>query len=185
LKTPSVPKKYAGFTLIELVVAVAIILVLTAVAIPNAMAMLRSYRLAGSARAISHQLSLARLSAATDFTNAQLVIDTAVVPNTYIVQVWDKSIPGFVDVGGTQFLSQGISFGFGAATVAAGGQAPMQQTLQAVFNSRGIPIDGAGAANPNDVIYLADDLGNAYAVGVTVGGHTRVYQYIAGGWTQQ
>src|SRR5260370_37946834 len=107
------------------------------------MAMLRSYRLAGSARAISHQLSLARLSAATDLTNAQLVIDTAVVPNTYIVQDWDKSIPGFVDVGGTQFLSQRISFGYRAATVAAVRQAPMQRTLPALFNSRGIPIDRA------------------------------------------
>jgi len=180
-----VRKGSAGFSLLELVVSVAVILVLSAIALPGAMATLRAYRLAGSTRAVAHQLSLARLRAETDFTNAQLVIDTTVVPNTYTVQVWDKATATFQAEGGTQFLSQSISFGFGAATTAAGGQNPMQQTVQTVFNSRGIPIDGAGAANPNDVIYLADDQGNAYAVSVTVGGHTRVWRYNGGGWSQQ
>ncbi len=180
-----VRKGSAGFSLLELVVSVAVILVLSAIAIPEGMVTLRAYRLAGSARSVAHELSLARLRAETDFTNAQVVIDTTVVPNTYKVQVWDKTIPGFVDEGGTQFLSQSISFGFGAATAPAGGQAALQQTVQTVFNSRGIPIDGAGAVNPNDVIYLADDQGNTYAVSVTVGGHTRVWRYNGGGWDQQ
>src|SRR5260370_31821166 len=129
----------AGFTILELVVVVAVILVLSAIAIPQAMATLRAYRLAGSARAVAHQVSLARLRAETEFSNAQLVIDPAT--NTYTIQVWDKTIPGFVVEGGTQFLSQGISFGFGAATVAAGGQALGCQTLQIAFTCPGIPCD--------------------------------------------
>ncbi len=175
----------SGFTILELVLAVAVILIISAIALPGAMATLRAYRLAGNARAIAHQVSLARLRAETDFTNAQLFINTAVVPNTYTIRVWDKTVPGFVPEGGAQFLTQGVSFGFGAATVPAAGQAAMQQTVQSTFNSRGIPILPTGATNPNDVIYVADVQGNAYAVGVTVGGHVRVYQYIGGTWKQQ
>src|SRR6266568_9619869 len=160
----------AGFTILELVVVVAVILVLSAIAIPQAMATLRAYRLASSARAVAHQVSLARLRAETEFSNAQLVIDPAT--NTYTIQVWDKAVPGFVVEGGAQVLSSGISFGFGAAGGPAAGQAAMQQTVQTRFNSRGIPIllDGSGNTNPNDVIYLADAQGDAYAVGVTVAG---------------
>ncbi len=176
-----------GFTILELVIVMASILLLSAIAIPQATGALRAYRLTGNARAIAHQVSLARLRAETDFTNAQLAINTAVVPNTYTIQVWDKPSATFQVEGGTQYLSQGISFGFGTATVPAAGQAAMQQTVQTRFNSRGIPIllDGSGSTNPNDVIYLADDQGHAYAIGVTVGGHVRVYQYTGGVWKQQ
>jgi prepilin-type N-terminal cleavage/methylation domain-containing protein len=181
----------AGFTILELVVAVAVILILSVIAIPGAMATLRAYRLAGSARSVAHQVSLARLRAETDFTNAQLVIDPAT--NTYSLQVCTSggkvdtcTTAGDYNNEGTQFLSTGISFGFGAAATAAAGQTPMSQTLQTRFNSRGIPIllDGTGNTNPNDVIYLADTQGNAYAVGVTVGGHVHVYQYTGSAWKQ-
>src|SRR6266571_882684 len=177
-----------GFTILELVVAVAVILIISAIALPGAMATLRAYRLAGSARAIAHQVSLARLRAETEFTNAQLVINPAT--NTYSLQVCTTAGKAntcttpddYNNEGGIQPLSQGISFGLGAAATAAACHTPMSQTLQTRFNSRGIPIllDGSGDTNPNDVIYLADDQGHAFAVSVTVGGHTRVWQYSAG-----
>jgi Tfp pilus assembly protein FimT len=185
--------KSAGFSILELVVAVAVILLVSAIALPGAMATLRAYRLAGSARAVAHQVSLARLRAETEFTNAQLVIDPAT--NTYSLQVCTNAGKAntcttpddYNNEGGIQPLSQGISFGFGAAGGPAGGQSAMQQTLQTRFNSRGIPVllDGSGNTNANDVIYLADTQGNAYAVGVTVGGHVRVYHYTGGAWKQQ
>jgi prepilin-type N-terminal cleavage/methylation domain-containing protein len=186
--------KSAGFSLLELVIAVVVILLLSALALPGALATLRAYRLTASARAVAHQLSLTRLRAETEFTNAQLVIDPAT--NTYSLQVC--SVAGgkadncttpadYNTEGGTQYLSSGISFGFGAAGGPAGGQATLQQTLQTRFNSRGIPVllDGSGNTNANDVIYVADNQGNTFAVGVTVGGHVRVYQYVAGAWKQE
>jgi Tfp pilus assembly protein FimT len=186
--------KSAGFSIVELVVVVAVILLLSAIAMPGALATLRAYRLTGSARAVAHQVSLARLRAETEFTNAQLVIDPAT--NTYSLQVCtvvggkadNCTTPAdYNNESGIQPLSQGISFGFGAAAGPAGGQAAMQQTLQTRFNSRGIPVllDGSGNTNPNDVIYLTDAQGNAFAVGVTVGGHVRVYQYTGGAWKQR
>ena len=193
MKTPNGKNSLRGFTLIELMVGIAVILLISAFALPGALATLRAYRLASSARAIAHQASLARLRAETEFTNAQLVLDPAT--NSYSVQVC--SAAGKADncttagdynpEGGVQSLSQGVSFGFGAATAPAGGQAAQQQTLQTRFNSRGIPVllDGSGNTTTNDVIYLADVQGNAFAVSITVGGHVRVWQYRSGAWKQQ
>ena len=192
MKTPSGKNNSSGFSLIELVVGVAILLLLAAIAIPNALATLRAYRLTGSARAVAHQVSLARLRAETEFTNAQLVIDPAT--NAYSVQVCtvagkadNCTTPGDYNNEGTQFLPTGVSFGFGPATGPAAGQAALQQTLQARFNSRGIPVllDGSGNTNANDVIYITDGQANAFAVSVTVGGHVRVWRYNGSGWYQQ
>lgn len=191
MRTRKSPKASTGFSVAELVVAVAVSLLLAASAIPNAVAMLRAYRLSSGAHAVAHQLSLARLRAETEFTNAQLVIDPAT--NSYSVQVCNVAgkannctTPDDYNNEGTQYLPAGISFGFGAAGAPAGGQNPMQQTLQTRFDSRGTPIllDGSGNINPNDVIYLTNGQGNSYAVSVTVGGHVRVWLYNAGAWKQ-
>jgi Tfp pilus assembly protein FimT len=183
-------RTWAGFTVLELVVSVAVILLISGFALPGALATLRAYRLAGSTRAVAHQVSLARLRAETDFTNAQLVINPAT--NSYSLQVCNAAgkannctTAGDFNVESTLFLAKDISFGFGAAPAPAGGQSPMQQTLQTRFNSRGLPVLLNGSTTPNDVIYLADAQGNAYAVSVTVGGHVRVWQYIRGAWVLQ
>lgn len=193
LKTPKGKTSSAGFSLIELVIVVAVILLLAAIAIPNAVATLRAYRMTSSARGVAHQLSLARLRAETEFTNSQLVIDPAT--NSYNLQVCSVAggkadnctTAGDYNNEGTQFLPSGISFGFGPATVPAGGQAALQQTLQTRFNSRGIPVllDGSGNTNANDVIYVTDGQANTFAVSVTVGGHVRVWRYNIGAWHQQ
>ncbi len=192
-----------GFTIIELLIGLVVILILAAFAIPNTVAALRAYRLSGSAHAVAHQLSLARLRAQTEFTNAQLVIDP--VANSYSLQLCttptntlgaaDGKADNCTSAGdynneGTQFLASGISFGFGPAGSAAGGQSPMRQTIQTRFNSRGVPIllDGSGNTNPNDVIYLTDGQANTFAISVTVGGHARVWRYdgsVGSGWCQQ
>jgi len=192
LKTPNGKTTSTGFTVIELVIGMAVVLLLAAFAIPNTLATLRAYRLSGSSHSLAHQLSLARLRAQTDFTQAQLVIDPAT--NSYSVQVCtvagkanNCTAAGDYANEGTQFLGSGISFGFGPAGSAAAGQAPMQQTLQTRFNSRGVPIllDGSGNTNANDVIYLTDGQANTFAVSVTVGGHARVWRYDGSGWCQQ
>jgi len=200
LQTANGKNSSRGFTIIELLIGLVVILILAAFAIPNTVAALRAYRLSGSAHAVAHQLSLARLRAQTEFTNAQLVIDP--VANSYSLQLCttptntlgaaDGKADNCTSAGdynneGTQFLASGISFGFGPAGSAAGGQSPMKQTIQTRFNSRGVPIllDGSGNTNPNDVIYLTDGQANTFAISVTVGGHARVWRYDGSGWCQQ
>jgi len=62
------PKKDAGFSLIELVLVVAIMLLVSAFALPGLNAMMQSYRVSNDARGIVAQLSLARMRAAEEFS---------------------------------------------------------------------------------------------------------------------
>jgi prepilin-type N-terminal cleavage/methylation domain-containing protein len=74
------PKPRSGFSLLELSVVLFVFLALIAIAIPNAMQMLRANRLTGDARELVRQLSLARQRAGSEFTWTQIVIDNTTTP---------------------------------------------------------------------------------------------------------
>ena len=179
-----VPKGSAGFSLVELSLVVVISLILVALGIPNYMQMLRAYRLAGDARSLAHELTLARLRAGTDFTWAQIVLNSSA--NSYTVQVCTtkatSSCTTFTTEGGTQYLSTGISLGFGSSNLAAGGQTTAAQTTTVTFNSRGIPVDSGGSPTGNDTIYLANDKNNAFAVSLTLSGHPKIWRWSGSAW---
>jgi Tfp pilus assembly protein FimT len=181
-----IPRGSAGFSLAEVSLVALIVLVIAAIGLPNMTSMLRTYRLSGDARNLAHQLTLARLRAGTDFTWAQIVISTSVTPNSYSLQLCTtkatSSCTTFTSEGGTQYLSPGISLGFGSSSGAAGGQTSRVQTTTVAFNSRGIPIDSTGSVTANDTIYLTETTGKAYAVSVTLSGHPKIWRYTGSSW---
>ncbi|MBU0994757.1 MAG: GspH/FimT family pseudopilin [Proteobacteria bacterium] len=61
--------KAAGFTLVELMVVIAIFAILTAIAVPNVSAWLASHRLSSSARDVYSMLQLSRLKAVKENAN--------------------------------------------------------------------------------------------------------------------
>lgn len=162
-----------GFSVIELMIAVAIGLVLAALAIPGYQAMNRYLRLSGDMRGITGVVAQAKMRAAADFTHARAYADLGA--NTFHLEVWNKNGNGGAGcwqadgdknqctVTGTSPalpLSQGVTFG--TSGVGAGGANPATTITQAaacdngtggqiastaciVFNSRGIPINAAGA----------------------------------------
>jgi prepilin-type N-terminal cleavage/methylation domain-containing protein len=182
---PKSTKGSPGFSLLEVSIVVLIFLVLVALATPNALQMLHAYRLSGDARSLAHQISFARLRAGTEFTWAQIVLVTSPTPSAYSLQLCTtkatSSCTTFTSEGGTQYLSSGISLGFGSSSGPAGGQTTKAQTTTVTFNSRGIPIDSGGSPTANDTIYLTDAKGNACAVSVTLSGHTKIWRY-NGAW---
>jgi Tfp pilus assembly protein FimT len=78
-----------GVTLMELCVVILIALVLTGIALPSIVSTMRSYRGKGDARQISGELALARMRAASDFTQTRLFVN--LTNNTYRVDVWSKA----------------------------------------------------------------------------------------------
>jgi len=159
----------SGFSVIELLIVVAIVGVVAAISMPVGGAAVGSYRMSGQAHAISYQVSLAKMRAAASFTRARLFVDLS--SNTYRLETWNKiTSHGTVD-GGTEQLPPPIGFGFGTAaapppnTQGAIGQAAaclddasavIANSACVVFNSRGIPIDSTGAPTGNDAVYLTD-----------------------------
>ena len=170
---------HRGFSMVELMIVVVLILLLAGIAIPTFLTIQRNLRVSGDSRGIADQIALAKMRAASAFTRARVYADLAA--NTYHIERWQKTgAPRWVTEGGIQNLSRGVRMGFGALgaappnTQATLAQAPacrdsagvaIANTACVLFNSRGIPIDAAGAPTANDAIYITD--GN-FVYGTTI-----------------
>lgn len=178
-----------GFSLIEVLVVLACLTIVSGMAVPMLGSTLGGFRLSGNARSLTSTLGLAKLRAASGFTRTRLFVDLAA--NSFHVELWQKAgPPGWVVDGGTVALSQTVRFGLGVVatappnTQAAIAQAPaclgndgaaIANTACVIFNSRGIPVDAAGAPFGADAIYLTD---NTAVMGITLSatGLTRLWR---------
>jgi Tfp pilus assembly protein FimT len=166
--------------------ALAILLVISAIAIPTAASMLRNYRSMGDIRGIAAQAALARMRAAANFTTARLNFN--LTANTYQLEIWDKTANGgagaYRPEGAIQSLSQGVTFGYESVTVPAGGQTTISQPSppQITFNSRGYSVNGGGAPIGTAVIYLGDTR-NVWAVTVSLAGQVTTAVFNGSAWS--
>ena len=182
-----------GFSVLELMVVVLVIIAIAAISIPGFVSMTRNLRTGGDARDINGEIALAKMRAAADFTQARFYVDLAA--QNFQIQTWNKPIPpaangSWATEGATQSLSQGVAFGFAAiSSPPAGTQAtigeapaclndtgaspgtggPIANTACIVFNSRGIPVDSTGAPTTSDAIYVTDG-SSVYALTVSATG---------------
>src|SRR5215467_15803421 len=95
--------RQAGFSIIELLVALAIAGVIAAMALPSAERTLADVRLHNDARAIHNLLSLAKMRAAAKFTRVRLYCDLGA--ETFVLQDWDKTASSWVAEDAGQTLS--------------------------------------------------------------------------------
>jgi len=175
-----------GFSILEVLMVLGITTVVAAIAVPMMKNTIGDFKLSGDARAITNAVSLAKLRAASDFTQARLYVDRD--DRSYHVEIWSKTaVPNdWVTEGGVTSLSSSDIFSFSVVGAAPAntqnplGQAPacltrlgaaIANTYCILFNSRGIPVDSAGAPpavgapTGNDAIYLTDNLA---VFGVTI-----------------
>jgi prepilin-type N-terminal cleavage/methylation domain-containing protein len=172
--------RQSGFSVIELLVVVALFGIVAAIAIPASSPAVGGYRLSGAAHAISYEISLAKMRAAAGFTRARLQVDLS--GGTYQLQSWNRDTNAWTTEGGTERLPRGVWFGFatvaspppdtqgsiaqasaclsdGATWAAINGwpyAPPAGGTACVQFNSRGIPVDATGAPTGAGAIYLTD-----------------------------
>lgn len=189
-----------GFSLIEVFIVMVMTVTLAAVAIPRTANLFGHLRLSGDARALSNSIALAKMRAAADFTRARLRANLAA--RTYQVETYQQSgTPGWVSEADPELLSYDVNLSPGSLstpppnTQPAIGQAPpcldgagaaIAGTACVVFNSRGIPIDDAGAPTGADALYITD--GTA-VYGITVGATGLIRLWKSGPnaavWTKQ
>jgi len=105
-----------GFSLIELMIVVAIALIIAAFAVPQITETLRNYRLAGDARNIKSEILLAKMRAAARFTRSRVRADFNA--RTFQTDLWNKTTSTWdpVAVGAPQILSQGVTYGVAGMT---------------------------------------------------------------------
>jgi Tfp pilus assembly protein FimT len=163
--------------MIETLIVVAITGVIAAIALPMMKNTLGDFRLSGDARGLNNAASLAKLRAASNFSQARLYVDLSGA--SFHLETWNKTALAWTSEGGTTALSSNDTFTFGAVgsaplnTQSTIGQAAacvtdagvaIAGTACLLFNSRGIPVApsppppprNVGAPTGNDALYLSD-----------------------------
>jgi prepilin-type N-terminal cleavage/methylation domain-containing protein len=169
-----------GFSLVELIIAILIIIILAAVAIPKVVNVTQNLRLANDIRSISAQIYLARMRAASAGAKSRLNFSTTA--NTYQIEVLNGAT--WTIYGGTINLETGDTFGYGSITTPAGQQSSIAQTTPIYFNSRGMATDSSGNATANSAIYFTNGVGQYAAVAVSIAGQPTSYTYTGSAWAQ-
>lgn len=187
LKTSHCAKRLRGFSLMELLIVVAIFSIICAVAIPQVNGMLRGYRTLNDARSVASQLALAKMRAENAFTQSRYNCNVTLrsCQLEICTSKGASTCNTFSPEGGPLLLSESVVFGFGSITTPAGSQTAIQNTNQIVFNSRGIPVTTSGAPTGNYGVYLTNQAGDTYAVTIYATGRVAVWRYDAGVWSIQ
>jgi len=180
--------------MIEVLLVVALSSVIAAIAVPMMKNSLGGFRLTGDARTLANAISLAKLRAAADFSQARVYVDLTM--QQYHVETWNKTGAAWTAEGGTTTLSTNDTFSVGvvgappANTQTAIGQASpcvnaagaaIANTACVLFNSRGIPVLAAGAPpavgapTGEDALYITDGTA-VYGVTLSATGMIRLWR---------
>jgi type IV fimbrial biogenesis protein FimT len=160
-----------GFTLIEVLTVIAILAILSTIAIPAFSRWLPNYRLKGAARDLYSNIQLAKMGAVKDNGEWAIKFDTA--GNSYQVVSGGAdrtySTPADNVVEKTVKLNDygsGVSFGAGSSSPPViSGEVPAGSSNPVVFNSRGFAV----GTNPVTA-YLTNDRNTCYGVGTWASG---------------
>jgi len=162
--------KQNGFTMIETLIVLLIVMVIGAMAIPGYQSTVRYLRMSGDGRDINGLIAGAKMQAAADFSHVRAYADLAAIPNTFHMETWSKTAGCWQTIGdadaagnprctidGTspvQPLSQGVTFGF------AGLGAPPPNTQAVIGQSPLCTIgDGNGGTKPNTACLVFNSRG--------------------------
>ena len=184
--TRSTRSRPGGFTLVELLIATAVVAVLMCISIPAFSRWVPGYKLRGATRDLYSDFALARMTAVNVKGECAVVFN----PGTNQYCVWACG-PNrvFDNAGGDDVLlkkvnlghyGQGIRYGSGKAASPVGGTFGDGVTFQSnrvVFDPRGTVKSATGG-----YAYLQNSLDAAYAVGVVGSGIILLKRWTRAGW---
>jgi Tfp pilus assembly protein FimT len=179
----NVPGNQAGFSLIEVVIVLIVIMIIAGMTIPKVVSIAQELRTGGDARDLNGAILVAKMRASSNYAQTRLHADLNT--NTFWVEVEPSGSTTWSTEGGVQYLSKNVGFGYGSLTSAPSGtQTTLGQATACtgftnsaciIFNSRGIPVDTTNTPYGNYAIYLTDGR-SVTGVTVSVSGVTKIWR---------
>lgn len=161
-----------GFTLVDALAVVALLGIISAMAVPMTTSSLAAFRLRGDAQSVQNLVALAKMRAASRFSRARVFVNLAT--NTYRMEVFNRTTNAWEIEGAETTTSSGVAFGFAGLdtpppnTQVAIAMSPectddagatIENTSCIVFNSRGVPVSmvaPVGTPVGNNALYLTN-----------------------------
>jgi len=132
----------AGFTLIEMLLVGALVIVVAGIALPNLRSMTETYRLSTAAVAVASKVHQARTNALKRNRPSWVLVDGT----ARTVQVQSNDPGGAtINIGGPEFMPAGITFASGTGTVmltfdSMGRPVNPPQTIQVLYPGSGLGL---------------------------------------------
>jgi prepilin-type N-terminal cleavage/methylation domain-containing protein len=180
----------SGFTILETLFVVALIGIISVIALPMVGNTLADFRVSGDVRGAANSVALSKMRAASKFSRVRLYAE--LTANRYRLEVFDKTsaICCWQPEGGFTYLSTGTSFGYSPvatpppSTQAAIGQAAacvndtgaaVANTACVIFNSRGTPVTNANTITAEHALYIKNSMA-VYGITVAATGMIRTWR---------
>jgi type II secretory pathway pseudopilin PulG len=176
-------KNRAGFTLLELVMVMLVVIIISGMTIPMVVRIAQNIRTGGDARDLNGAILVAKMRASSDYAQARLHVNLDA--NSFWVEVEPVGSATWTTEGGVQYLSKNVTFGYSSlSSPPSGTQATLAQATACsgfsnsaciIFNSRGIPVDTSNTPYGNYAIYVTDGK-SVSGVTVSVTGVTSIWR---------
>lgn len=166
---------HKGFSLVEVMIVVALIGILLAVAVPNVLSWLPNMRLKAAARDLFSNMQRTRMEAVKTNQDWTIVFDTA--NGRYQIRAGDGTIRQTVTF--ADDYRSGVGFGHGSATTPIAG--PFDDNV--TYSTNVVTFNGRGTGN-SGYVYLENVNQDAtvYAVGTQTSGVIMLKKWTGGGW---
>lgn len=174
-----------GFSLVEILIVLALAAALAAISIPIISSSLRNMQLAADAQNISSTLSAARLKAKSTMTPYRISFDLG--SNRWSLEKFNPNNGQFELEQAVNQLSSGLAgsgIRFLEKSESHPGIFPSESSGTITFNTRGIPVDINNMPTSNNIVYISKS-GSDYAISTTLTGNVQVWKNNKGRWEAQ
>lgn len=176
-----------GFSLIELMVAVAVIGILTTLAVPNIVAWLPKYHLKHATRDLVSFMREAKMEAVKNNSSVEVLFHSSVSPGFYFIDSEPKN--GSWDTGErrvdlSDYKGGGIEYGFGNAENDWDGDS-LSDSSTVTFSGNLLRFSSRGMSNTSGTIFLENkNSDRSFAVTVLTTGSIKIREWTGSAWDE-